>query len=153
MVGVGAYKAIFMSNQALCCFKLSKGFSLCENLHKSDKYSYPTFHFLSHKYSHTISIQNYELSSSNPPTPNTHLDKYIAGLILTIHTGWVVVSWQIYPNCVSLKSDYYQPQPPQERCATACIAALPTTPHHLQNPKWPPEGPMMADGVCKCVYP
>ena len=24
----------------------------------------------------------------------------------------------------------------------------PATPHHLQNPKWPPGGPKMADWVC-----
>ena len=29
----------------------------------------------------------------------------------------------------------------------------PATPHHLQNPKWPPGGPKMADGVWKSVYP
>ena len=39
-----------------------------------------------------------------------------------------------------------------QRC-TACNAALPATPHCLQNPKWPPVGPKMADGVWKGVYP
>ena len=29
----------------------------------------------------------------------------------------------------------------------------PATPHHLQNPKWPPGGPKMAHGVWKGVYP
>ena len=29
----------------------------------------------------------------------------------------------------------------------------PGTPHRLQNPKWPPGGPKMADGVWKGVYP
>ena len=29
----------------------------------------------------------------------------------------------------------------------------PATPHHLQNAKWPPGGPIMADGVWKGVYP
>ena len=29
----------------------------------------------------------------------------------------------------------------------------PATPHRVQNPKWPPEGPKMADGVWKGVYP
>ena len=29
----------------------------------------------------------------------------------------------------------------------------PATPHRLQNPKWPPGGPKMADGVWKGVYP
>ena len=29
----------------------------------------------------------------------------------------------------------------------------PATPHHLLNPKWPPGGPKMADGVWKGVYP
>ena len=29
----------------------------------------------------------------------------------------------------------------------------PATPHGLQNPKWPPGGPKMADGVWKGVYP
>ena len=28
----------------------------------------------------------------------------------------------------------------------------PATPHRLQNPKWPPGGPKMADGVWKGVY-
>ena len=28
----------------------------------------------------------------------------------------------------------------------------PATPHHLQNPKWPPGGPKMAEGVWKGVY-
>ena len=28
----------------------------------------------------------------------------------------------------------------------------PATPHRLQNPKWPPGGPKMADRVCKGVY-
>ena len=31
--------------------------------------------------------------------------------------------------------------------------SLPVTPHHLQNPKWLPVGPKMADGVWKGVYP
>ena len=30
--------------------------------------------------------------------------------------------------------------------------SLPATPHRLQNPKWPPGGPKMADGVWKGVY-
>ena len=30
--------------------------------------------------------------------------------------------------------------------------SLPGTPHRLQNPKWPPGGPKMADGVWKRVY-
>merc|ERR1711954_295461 len=29
----------------------------------------------------------------------------------------------------------------------------PATPHCLQNPKWPPGGPKMAEGVWKGVYP
>ena len=29
--------------------------------------------------------------------------------------------------------------------------ALAQTPHHLQNPKWPPGGPKMADRVLKGV--
>ena len=29
----------------------------------------------------------------------------------------------------------------------------PATPHSLQNPKWPPVGPKMANGVWKGVYP
>ena len=29
----------------------------------------------------------------------------------------------------------------------------PATLHRLQNPKWPPGGPKMADGVWKGVYP
>ena len=29
----------------------------------------------------------------------------------------------------------------------------PATPHRLQNPKWPPGGPKMADGVWKGVHP
>ena len=29
----------------------------------------------------------------------------------------------------------------------------PATPHRLQNPKWPPGGPKMVDGVWKGVYP
>ena len=29
----------------------------------------------------------------------------------------------------------------------------PATPHRLQNPKWLPVGPKMADGVWKGVYP
>ena len=29
----------------------------------------------------------------------------------------------------------------------------PATPHRLQNPKWPPVGPKMADGVWKGIYP
>jgi len=29
----------------------------------------------------------------------------------------------------------------------------PATPHRLQNPKWPPAGPKMADGVWKGVHP
>ena len=29
----------------------------------------------------------------------------------------------------------------------------PATPHRLQNPKWPPGGPKMADGVWKGVQP
>ena len=36
---------------------------------------------------------------------------------------------------------------------TACNAAQPATPHRLQNPKWPPGGPKMAEGVWKGVYP
>ena len=28
----------------------------------------------------------------------------------------------------------------------------PATPNHLQNPKWPPGGPELADGVLKGVY-
>ena len=34
---------------------------------------------------------------------------------------------------------------------TACNAAPPATPHRLQNPKWPPGGRKMADGVWKRV--
>ena len=29
----------------------------------------------------------------------------------------------------------------------------PAMQYHLQNPKWPPGGPKMADGVWKGVYP
>ena len=29
----------------------------------------------------------------------------------------------------------------------------PATPHRLQNPKWPPGGPKMAEGDWKGVYP
>ena len=29
----------------------------------------------------------------------------------------------------------------------------PATPHHLQNPNWPPGGPKMDDGVWKGIYP
>ena len=36
---------------------------------------------------------------------------------------------------------------------TACNAAPPATPHRLQNPKWPPGGPKIADGVWNVVYP
>ena len=36
---------------------------------------------------------------------------------------------------------------------TACNAAPPATLHCLQNPKWPPGGHKMADGVWKGVYP
>ena len=36
---------------------------------------------------------------------------------------------------------------------TVCNSAQPATPHSLQNPKWPPGGPKMANGVWKCVYP
>ena len=32
----------------------------------------------------------------------------------------------------------------------ACLP--PATPHRLQNPKWPPGGPKMAEGVWKGVY-
>ena len=35
----------------------------------------------------------------------------------------------------------------------ASPAAKGTLAHRLQNPKWPPGGPKMADGVCKGVYP
>ena len=31
--------------------------------------------------------------------------------------------------------------------------SLPAKPQSLQKPKWPPEGPEMADGVWKGVYP
>ena len=31
--------------------------------------------------------------------------------------------------------------------------SLPATPQRLQNPKWPPGGPKMADGVWKGVQP
>ena len=31
--------------------------------------------------------------------------------------------------------------------------SLPAPPHRLQNPKWPPGEPKMADGVLKGVYP
>ena len=36
---------------------------------------------------------------------------------------------------------------------TACNATPPATPHCLQNPKFPPGGPKMAEGVWKGVYP
>ena len=36
---------------------------------------------------------------------------------------------------------------------TACKAALPATPQHLQNPKWTPGGPKMADGSGKVSTP
>ena len=36
---------------------------------------------------------------------------------------------------------------------TACNAAPPAAQHRLKNPKWPPVGPKMADGVRKGVYP
>ena len=39
------------------------------------------------------------------------------------------------------------------RSLTACNAAPPATPHRLQNPKWPPGGPKMAEGVWKGVHP
>ena len=29
----------------------------------------------------------------------------------------------------------------------------PATPHCLQNPKWPPGGPKMTNGVLKGIYP
>ena len=35
----------------------------------------------------------------------------------------------------------------------ALTCSQPATPHHLQNPKWPPGGPKMADRVWKGVYP
>ena len=31
--------------------------------------------------------------------------------------------------------------------------SLPASPHRLQNPKWPPGGPKMAEGVWKGAYP
>ena len=41
----------------------------------------------------------------------------------------------------------YQPSSEGGTCSP------PATPHRLQNPKWPPWGPKMADGVRKGVYP
>ena len=39
------------------------------------------------------------------------------------------------------------------QCRTACNALPPAMPHHLQNPKWPPGGPKMANRVWKSIYP
>ena len=41
----------------------------------------------------------------------------------------------------------YQPSGEGGACS------LPAKPHRLQNPKWPPGGPKMADGVWKGAYP
>ena len=43
----------------------------------------------------------------------------------------------------------YQPSGAGGHSLTACNAAPPATSHRLQNPKWPPGGPKMADGVWK----
>ena len=43
--------------------------------------------------------------------------------------------------------DKYQPS------GTWGTRSPPATPHHLQNSKWPPGGPKMADGVWKGVQP
>ena len=45
------------------------------------------------------------------------------------------------------KSRKYQPS------GAGGTRSPPATPHRLQNPKWPPVGPKMADGVWKGVYP
>ena len=52
---------------------------------------------------------------------------------------------QPQPNSVGLDVKY---QPSGERGTRS----PPATPHRLQNPKWPPGGPKMADGVWKGVY-
>ena len=46
-----------------------------------------------------------------------------------------------------LRSTQYQPS------GKGGTRSPPATPHRLQNPKWPPGGPKMADGVWKGVYP
>ena len=45
------------------------------------------------------------------------------------------------------KQEKYQPS------GAGGTRSPPATPHRLQNPKWPPGGPKMADGVWKWVQP
>ena len=48
---------------------------------------------------------------------------------------------------VQLNSQKYQPS------GEGGTRSPPATPHRLQNPKWPPGGPKMPEGVWKGVYP
>ena len=41
----------------------------------------------------------------------------------------------------------------EERIYNTSLAAKGAPAHHLQNPKWPPGGPKIADGVWKGVFP
>ena len=50
-------------------------------------------------------------------------------------------------KCILVSNLRYQPSGEEGTCS------LPAMPHRLQNPKWPPGGPKMAEGVWKGVYP
>ena len=60
-------------------------------------------------------------------------------------TSWQKSGKKIYPFLN--KSMKYQPT------GEGGTRSPPATPHHLQNPKWPPGGPIMVEGVWKGVYP
>ena len=63
---------------------------------------------------------------------------------------------QKIPECkIGLHTRLTLPQPPQkyQPSGEGGARSPPATPHRLQNPKWPPEGPKMAEGGWKGVYP
>ena len=62
------------------------------------------------------------------------------------HPCHKVSLWEIKMAPYDIREEY-QPSGARGTCSP------PATPHHLQNPIWPPGGPKVADGVWKGVYP
>ena len=64
--------------------------------------------------------------------------------VIIVLKGWFIV---LVSNVRVSNTNQYQPS------VEGGARSPPATQHPLQNPKWPPGGPKMADGVWKGVYP
>ena len=61
--------------------------------------------------------------------------------------NWIWLYFDKMCCLISIIEIQYQPS------GAGGTRSQPATTHRLQNPKWPPGGPKMAEGVWKGVYP